>query len=76
MLRLSVLVVLFLVLVGCSNENTTLQLNEKTKLTAELIKSSNECKKFSDALSSAANDEKIDQVYQEAMKAHCIKSDI
>ncbi len=71
-----ILLALFVALAGCSDGVSSIQLNEKTKLTAELIKSSKECKRFIDTLSTAEDSEKIDHVYEEAMKAHCIKSDI
>ena len=75
--KLLVILTLFIIFSGCSQEPKSLGLNEKEKLATELIKSTKECKRFDDKLStSLANDAAVDQVYFAALKAHCIKSDI
>lgn len=65
-----------LLLTACS-EKSLLTLEEKARYTMELITEQPECKIFREKLLPTVTDEKlIDQTYQAAKTAHCIKPSV
>lgn len=68
--------ILAMALAACSAE-TPLSLADKVKATAELIAARPDCTEYSKKLASSTIDSKqVDQTYQAAKAAHCIKPDV
>jgi hypothetical protein len=65
------------VLIGCSHHYHPLDLGKKARVVAELVTPSPECKIFKDKLASPLkDDDAADLIFNDALKAHCIKSDV
>lgn len=63
------------ILTACSGE-AHLSLADKVKATSELIAERPECAEYAHKVSSAADTRQVDQTYQAAKSAHCIKPDV
>jgi hypothetical protein len=64
-------------MVACSEHQDPVTMNEKAKLTKELIMNSSRCEAFSRKLLTPALDATaIEKIYHEAMTAKCIQKDI
>lgn len=75
LMSVSLFVVLFIQ--GCSHSYHPLMLSKKTRFVSELIDEAKECKVFKDELASPTiNDDKVDQIFNNATNAHCIKKDV
>lgn len=62
---------------ACSKHQDPITMNEKAKLTKELIIDNARCKAFSSQLLTKDLDATgIDKIYHEAMKAKCIQKDV
>lgn len=62
---------------ACSHHYHPLDTSKKAKLVSELINNSAECKFFKERLASATmDDDGIDTVYRDAMKARCINEHV
>lgn len=66
---------LALTLVACSAE-PPLSLADKVKATRELLAERTECADFTKQLNTATDRQQVDQTYQAAKSAHCIKPDV
>jgi hypothetical protein len=68
---------LVLLMQGCSHGYHPLALSKKTKSVSELIDDAKECKVFKDELASPQiNDDKVDLIFDQALRAHCVKKDV
>ncbi|MBS0355522.1 MAG: hypothetical protein JSR83_16680 [Proteobacteria bacterium] len=63
------------VLAACSGE-APLSLADKVKATSELIAERPECTEYARKIGGASNSKQVDQTYQAAKGAHCIKPDV
>jgi hypothetical protein len=64
-------------MVACSEHQDSITINEKAKLTKELIIDSSRCEAFSRKLLTPALDAiAIEKIYHEAMTAKCIQKDV
>ncbi len=73
----SVLAVLSLVWLSACHHYTPLDAGKKAKMVGELINSSKECAAFKQQLSApSSDDDAIDDVYSQAMRAGCINKDV
>ncbi len=64
-------------MVACSKHQDPITMNEKAKLTKELIIDNSRCKAFSAKLLTPALDAAaIEKIYHEAMTAKCIQKDV
>lgn len=62
-------------LTACSGE-APLSLADKVKATSELIAQRPECAEYARKIGSASDTRQVDQTYQAAKGAHCIKPDV
>lgn len=62
-------------LTACSAESP-LSLADKVKATVELIAERPECAEYARKISGAPDNRQVDQIYQSAKTAHCIKPDV
>lgn len=77
MYRLLVALTAIALLGGCSHHHKPLEIGKKKKLVSELIASASACDPFRDKLASPAiDDDAVDDVFHEALHAHCVKKDI
>lgn len=68
---------LICLLAACSEHQDPISMNEKAKLSKELIIDSTRCEAFSSQLLTPALDAaKIEKIYHDAMKAKCIQKDV
>lgn len=76
-LSISVILIVVLFMQGCSHSYHPLMISKKVKDVSELIDEAKECKVFRDQLASPMiNDDKVDEIFDRALKAHCIKKDV
>ncbi len=62
---------------GCSRHYHPLDPAKKEKLVSELISSNPQCSAYKQKLKSPKiEDDDVDTIYHEAMKAHCINKDV
>lgn len=65
------------VLMGCSHHYHPMEQSKKERLVSELIASGPECAAYKDKLASPlTDDDGVDLIFHEALKAHCIKKDV
>lgn len=60
---------------ACSAE-APLSLTDKVKATSELIAERPECAEYASKIGGASDNRQVDQIYQLAKTAHCIKPDV
>lgn len=66
-----------LALGACSRHHTPLDIGKKQRLVSELIRDVPECQPYLDRLTKEKlDDDKVDDVFHEAIRAHCIRSDV
>ena len=66
-----------LALSACSRHHTPLDIGKKQRLVSELIRDVPECQPYLDRLAKEKlDDDKVDDLFHEAMRAHCIRSDV
>jgi hypothetical protein len=64
-------------LLGCSRHYHPLELSKKQKLVSELIATSSECRAYRDKLAVPLDDDNdVDKIFHEALRAHCVKKDV
>lgn len=62
---------------GCSHHYHALDPAKKEKLVSELVTSNPQCNVYKDKLKSPTiEDDDVDAIFHEAMKAHCINKDV
>lgn len=66
-----------LALGACSRHHMPLDISKKQRLVLELIRDVPECQPYRDHFTNEKlDDDKVDDVFHEAMRSHCIKSDV
>jgi hypothetical protein len=64
-------------LAGCSHHRQPVDLAKKERLVSELISSAPQCSIYKDKLKSPTNkDDDVDDIFHEALKAHCVYKDV
>lgn len=71
------LICLMLLSIAACSDKTPLPLEEKARYTVELIDGRSDCKIYSEKLSSTTTkDQAVNDVYQAAKAAHCLKPSV
>lgn len=75
--KLLIASIVCLIFTGCSQGDQPLDLNKKTLAAAESIRPSSECEIYKQKLSAdLESSDAFNQIFNDALKAHCIKNDI
>lgn len=77
MQKLIIAILALLLCGGCSRHYHPLMASKKAQLVAEIINNAPKCTSFKNRLASASmDDDAIDEVYHDALKAQCLNKDI
>ena len=77
MQKLLFIALIIFTLSGCSHHYHALNASKKVKLVSELVSRDPQCNIYREKLNSPTlQDDDIDTVFNDAMKAHCINKDV